>query len=630
MELHFWDGYLIDNTLWHDKIYIYNICGGGKVRENQNYIAVYSRKSKFTGKGESIGNQVELCKEYIRTHYSEEYLDRIIVFEDEGFSGGNVDRPDFKKLVGAARERKFKALVVYRLDRISRNVSDFSNLLEELAKLDIDFVSIRERFDTGTPMGRAMLYIASVFAQLERETIAERIRDNMHELAKTGRWLGGATPTGYTSESVKSVTVDGRTKKACKLKLIPEEGELVRKIFELFHETHSLTMTEAELLRQRIKTKTGKNFTRFSIKGILQNPVYLIADEDAYDYFVERQAELFSELSEFDGVHGILAYNRTDQEKGRAAIYLPINKWIVSVGQHPGVIPAKMWIGAQELLEQNRSKSFCRPRSNEALLTGLLYCGCGERMYPKLSKRLTAEGRPVYTYVCKMKERSRKSLCDRRNASGNMLDGMIVDQIKALAGNGPNVAAQLEQSKKFCTGNRGQYEAKLAELRAGRDENGKKIAALVDSLVELGDSAAKGHVAKRIEELHDQNEQIRIRISELEDLTAQHALSDMEFDALRHLLEVFAEDIDEMTFAQKRAAVRAIVRRVVWDGQFAHAVLFGAVDDEIEYPNMGHHMSLQEDDDQDMDAVGAFADVDDVDELDDLEKMGTTMSKTRL
>ena len=75
-------------------------------------------------------------------------------------------------------------------------------------------------------MGRAMMYIASVFSQLECETIAERIRDNMHELAKTGRWLGGTTPTGYASESVKSITVDGKTKKACKLKLRPDEAEL--------------------------------------------------------------------------------------------------------------------------------------------------------------------------------------------------------------------------------------------------------------------------------------------------------------------------------------------------------------------------------------------------------------------
>ena len=168
---------------------------------NKDVIAIYSRKSRFTGKGESVGNQVELCRSYIRSAYGDSCADSAVVYEDEGFSGGNLNRPGFKQMMKAARQRQFRAVVVYRLDRISRNISDFSGLIEELNRLGIDFVSIRESFDTSSPMGRAMMYIASVFSQLERETIAERIRDNMHELAKTGRWLGGTTPTGYTSEA---------------------------------------------------------------------------------------------------------------------------------------------------------------------------------------------------------------------------------------------------------------------------------------------------------------------------------------------------------------------------------------------------------------------------------------------
>ena len=264
-------------------------------------IAIYSRKSRYTGKGESIGNQIDLCREYIRTHYGDAAAEHAVVFEDEGFSGGNLNRPDFKKMMTAAKARKIRAIVVYRLDRISRNSSDF--------------VSIRESFDTSSPMGRAMMYIASVFSQLERETIAERIRDNMHELAKTGRWLGGTTPTGYASESVKSITVDGKTKKACKLKLLPDEAEIIYKIFDLYEQYDSLTMTETELLRQGIKTKTGRSFTRFSIKSILQNPVYLIADKDAYQYFVDNEAELFSPESDFDGIPA------QSQEKGQAILH---------------------------------------------------------------------------------------------------------------------------------------------------------------------------------------------------------------------------------------------------------------------------------------------------------------------
>lgn len=101
------------------------------MRQNEDVIALYSRKSKFTGKGESIGNQVELGKEYVRVHFGDAAVDKIVVYEDEGFSGGNLNRPAFKRMMDAAKKRQFKAIIVYRLDRISRNVSDFSGWLKE-------------------------------------------------------------------------------------------------------------------------------------------------------------------------------------------------------------------------------------------------------------------------------------------------------------------------------------------------------------------------------------------------------------------------------------------------------------------------------------------------------------------
>ena len=549
-------------------------------------IAVYSRKSKFTGKGESVGNQVELCREYIRLHYGEAALEQMIVYEDEGFSGGNLNRPAFKRMMDAAKKHAFKAIIVYRLDRISRNISDFAGLIEELSRLNIAFVSIREQFDTSSPMGRAMMYIASVFSQLERETIAERIRDNMHELAKTGRWLGGVTPTGYGSESVKTVTVDGKTKKACKLRLIPEEAEIVKLIYDLYVETDSQTVTEAELMRRGIKTKNDRYYTRFSIKAILQNPVYLIADQDAYGYFAERNAELFSSAEEFDGVHGMMIYNRTDQEKGKTTVLLPVSEWIIALGQHPGLVPSGQWIKVQESLERNKSKGYRKPRNNEALLTGLLFCACGERMYPKLSKQFTADGQPIYTYVCKMKERSKRQRCNKQNANGNVLDIAIIEQIKALTEHDSSFLNQLEKSRQLYTGSRQQYETQLAELRAEYGENEKTINGLIDSLAMVGDSIAKPRVLKRIEELTETNREIENRIHELEGLTSTNALSDGEFDLLRQMLSVFQTNIDEMSVEERRAAIRTVVRKVIWDGVNAHVVLFGAEEGEIEYPDM--------------------------------------------
>ncbi|WP_297430759.1 recombinase family protein, partial [Clostridium sp.] len=124
--------------------------------------AIYSRKSKFTGKGESIENQIQMCREYSNTNLKNKNITEFLIYEDEGFSGGNTNRPEFQKLMEDAKSKKFDILICYRLDRISRNVADFSSTLELLQNNNIDFISIREQFDTTTPMGRAMIYIASV------------------------------------------------------------------------------------------------------------------------------------------------------------------------------------------------------------------------------------------------------------------------------------------------------------------------------------------------------------------------------------------------------------------------------------------------------------------------------------
>ena len=549
------------------------------MKRHDDTIAIYSRKSRFTGKGESIGNQVELCRAYIREHFGSSDAVRAAVFEDEGFSGGNLNRPAFQKMMEKAHRTGFKAIIVYRLDRISRNIGDFSGLIEELARLEIDFISIREQFDTNSPMGRAMMYISSVFSQLERETIAERIRDNMHELAKTGRWLGGTTPTGYTSESVRTVSVDGKSRKACKLALLPEEAATVRKIYDLYAEYDSLTQVEAELLRQRVRTKTGRDYTRFAIKGILQNPVYLIADADAYRYFLDRRSDLFAEPSDFDGVRGILAYNRTDQEKGKSTRYLPMEDWIVTVGQHPGIIPAKAWIGVQSSLARNREKGYRKPRNNEALLTGLLFCRCGARMYPKLSKRNTAEGTQVYTYVCKMKERSRRERCNNNNVRGNELDLALIKQIKLLQEDCGEFASLLKKGRRFAAGNLDGYRARLEHLKKERMENEKRIAGLVNSMAELRESSARTRVAQRIEELNTAANQLDIQIAELEAMGCRQPPSEIEFDRKCRQLASFPDCIDAMSVEQKRGLLRAMIRRIVCDGGQVHVFLSGTEGD---------------------------------------------------
>ena len=292
--------------------------------------------------------------------------------------------------------------------------------------------------------------------------------------------------------------------------------------------------------------------------------------------------------------------------------------------QASGADSGKAWVQIQESLERNKSKSFRKPRSNEALLTGLLFCSCGERMYPKMSKRKTADGKVIYTYVCKMKERSQRSVCNSKNANGNTLDMAVVEQIKMLAEDKDTFIAQLEQSRRFYTGNRMDYEQRLDEMRKEKAETEKKINSLVDALVDMGDSPAKAHVTKRIEQLNEEYQSLEKRIQELEGLTTQHALSDIEFDLMRQLLTVFKDGIDEMTIEQKRAAIRTIVRKVIWDGVNAHVVLFGVQDDEIEYPEIASVASDNTDDEDENEELVAFSDVDYEDDNTEDDRLGKT------
>ena len=547
-------------------------------------IVIYSRKSKFTGKGESVENQIEMCRQYIRLQFGDDAARQALVYEDEGFSGGTLERPQFKKMMADAKEKNFRAVVVYRLDRISRNIGDFAKLIEQLNRMKIDFISIKEQFDTSSPMGRAMMYISSVFSQLERETIAERIRDNMHELSKTGRWLGGNTPTGYESESVSHVTIDGKTRRACKLKILPEEMGIVRLIYDKFLETGSLTKTETYLLQNGCTTKNGKQFTRFAVKGILSNPVYLIADEFAYDYLTKNHVELFAKQSEFDGVHGIMAYNRTLQQPGKAHQIRPMQEWIVSVGKHQGVIEGKAWVKVQALLEQNKSKSYRKTRSNVALLSGLLVCGnCGEYMRPKLSKRQNTKGEVIYTYLCSMKERSRGHVCSMKNCNGNTLDADITEQLKHLSENGFEFIRQLEQSRRALLGGRQSCDGEISGLEAEIAANEEKIKGLVSALGKSSGTSAESYILQQIDELHGKGEGLKRRLAELKEQAFGRALADIEFDLLARTLSTFKDTVDKMTVEQKRSAIRTFVKEVIWDGTDAHVVLFGS-EYEYEFP----------------------------------------------
>ena len=152
--------------------------------------AIYARQSVEKADSLSVQGQIDLCKKQAGEDFG--------VYQDRGFSGKNTNRPAFQRMMEDVEKGAIRKIIVYRLDRFSRSIADFGRLWEVLKKHGVEFVSINETFDTSTPMGRAMLNIIMVFAQLERETTAERVRDNYDQRVKLGAWPGGPAPFGFS------------------------------------------------------------------------------------------------------------------------------------------------------------------------------------------------------------------------------------------------------------------------------------------------------------------------------------------------------------------------------------------------------------------------------------------------
>ena len=553
--------------------------------EDLRKAAIYSRKSKFTGKGESIESQIDMCRTYLKLHFPEIKDEDILVYEDEGYSGGNTNRPQFQKMLKECRSNNISRIICYKLDRISRSVGDFIKLTEELEKLHIEFVSINDNYETHTSTGRAMLAMTMVFAQLERETIAERIRDNMLFLAKDGRWLGGNTPTGYRSkETIGSIKLDGKTRKARMLEIVDEEANIVKLIFSKFLEYKSLTKVETYMIQHDILTKKSIPFSRFAIKNILKNPVYMIADEQAWNYFTSADIEIYSEHKQFDGIHGMMVYNKTSQRTGKSNTLNNINDWIIAVGKHKGLIKGYDWVEVQKLLEQNKSKSYRKPKSNVALLSGLLFCGnCGSFMRPKLTQRRNKDGELIYDYLCELKEKSKCQKCDIKRPNGNELDKLVCLEVKRLAEESSDFMKNLRKGLRSFDYNDESYQEKLKELRKSKAKYDAQIKKLMQSLLETDGTAAHDYIIDKINETDSRIQSIDKQIQEYIELANSHSSSDENFEILADMMSKTADIIDSMAVEEKRTALRNIIHKVIWDGDKIHIYFYGCEEDEISF-----------------------------------------------
>lgn len=535
-------------------------------------ILIYSRKSKFTGRGDSVENQIQMCQEYARLHEDEE--PRFFVYEDEGFSGKNTARPQFQRMLGEMRTGAFDMLICYRLDRVSRSVSDFSALLEELEAHGTAFVSIREHFDTSTPMGRAMIQIAAVFAQLERETIAERIRDNKYRQYRSGHWQGGVPPLGYRSVPVSQVDSQGSKRSHHQLQVVPEQARLVALLFDKYLALGSYTKLEGYLLAHHIPTPRGSDFGRAGLRVLLGNPVYAVNDPCVYRYLEAQGADLANPMDDYDGTRGLVAYGKTVTTNSRLSTRATADtsRWIVAVADHQGIVPGEQWVEVQTLRERRRPTAGPRSQTSAlALLSGLIRCEkCGSPM-EIMGNRTYADGTPGFYYGCTCKRTSRGTRCNNSNLHGPRFDAAVVQRLQAELAKAPPSPEDLERELFRARAPRQdqakairQLEASLADSRQAGEQLARKLAA---STTPQDDRL----IYQAMAALQAQGEELEAALAHARQAQAKAVsqAGDQGWGLVLEAYSHFVAALDTMPLEAKRGVVHSMVRRIGWDGQTA-------------------------------------------------------------
>jgi site-specific DNA recombinase len=331
------------------------------------WCAVYTRKSTDDGLEQefnSLHAQREAAAAYIKSQQHEGWRLLAANYDDGGYSGGNLERPALKRLMADIRAGRVQTVLVYKVDRLTRSLSDFARLIELFEARGISFVSVTQQFNTTTSMGRLMLNVLLSFAQFEREVTGERIRDKIAASKRKGIWMGGTPPIGYALKEQK-LLIDAK------------QAQVVRHIFRRYAALRSVAKLCRELDAQGYRTKPftsvagrsygGKPFTRGHLYRILQNRVYL------------------GEVSHKDANHP---------------------------GQHAAIVERGLWEQVHKVMASNRraASTGIRCESN-SLFKGLVFDDAGNRMSPAHANKA---GRRYRYYV------SQALLQQRKESAGSL------------------------------------------------------------------------------------------------------------------------------------------------------------------------------------------------------------------
>lgn len=304
--------------------------------------AIYTRKSSEEGLEQnfnSLDAQREACEAYIKSQMHEGWFLLDKQYNDGGFSGGTMERPAFKELLKDIENDKIDIVVVYKVDRLTRSLMDFSKIIDVFDRHETSFVSITQQFNTTTSMGRLTLNILLSFAQFEREVTGERIRDKIAASKKKGMWMGGKVPLGYLKEDKKLVVHN-------------EDAQKVQMLFDKYLELKSVPKLMHYLKENEIKTKTDKYFSKGQLYHLLANKIYI------------------GKITHKDKIYD---------------------------GEHEAIICDEIFEKVQKLLYENKVDKTCGVKSSSnSLLAGLIYDDLGNKMTPSHSN---SHGRRYRYYI---------------------------------------------------------------------------------------------------------------------------------------------------------------------------------------------------------------------------------------
>ena len=507
-------------------------------------IAIYPRKSVYRDNSDSVQVQVQLCKEYAGIIYKGESLDFRVYDRDEGFSGKNTNRPSFQELMADVKNNLIDVVMVYKLDRISRNVQEFSAMYAVFQQHNVSFVSVKEAFDTTTPMGRTVMYILAAFAQLERENTSERVADNMQSLGASGKWTGGTLPTGFTSERRQ---IGSKTHSF----LVVDKSSigLVKMLYGLMLGGYSITKAERYCRDNGIRTPKGSFLGSSQIHNILKNPVYCQNSLEAYYYLQDRGCSL-PDKALFDGTKGLIGYGRTKTDADSGYKLQNMDSWIIAVGTHEPVVPAADWIAVQKRLGVN--KLVRSAKHDCGILKGVLRCRCGSRM----DVRTYVKNNIVFSYYyCAAMAKQGKQKCNTGYIRVEEVEASFLRQLKGIRLN-PESLRLRDNSESIVD---------VKELRGEIRKIEDSIRNLTNALAQALDTTASGYIIKQISELDKQKSGLESAIRRAEvQAAAAKTLEEAEteiYQGICYLLDNF----DDISFSGKNELIRKIIKKCILD-----------------------------------------------------------------